>query len=252
MPGTRWDVMDNHIFRSALNGFNRQDVTEYIERTQREAAENTGRLEAEAEVLRQELDAARRALAECQAERDDLAGELPDLTERCQTARSNWEEQAAAAAALRTEVQQRDTAVRELMVENQKLHCRVQELEEETIAARREKERVTQLELEARERASAIIAQAEEQAKRIVDEAQAGSDAMLQQARSEADSIHEDALKQVEATVGSYKEMFAAFENSAAHVTAELRKMEVTATQLPLNFDHLRQGLETVLEQAQK
>ena len=31
--------MDNHIFRSAIGGFNRQDVTEYIERTQKQAEE---------------------------------------------------------------------------------------------------------------------------------------------------------------------------------------------------------------------
>ena len=31
--------MDNHIFRSALSGFNRQDVMEYIERTQKQAEE---------------------------------------------------------------------------------------------------------------------------------------------------------------------------------------------------------------------
>ena len=29
--------MDNHIFRGAALGFNRQDVMEYIERTQKEA-----------------------------------------------------------------------------------------------------------------------------------------------------------------------------------------------------------------------
>ena len=29
--------MDNHIFRSALSGFNRQDVMAYIERTQKQA-----------------------------------------------------------------------------------------------------------------------------------------------------------------------------------------------------------------------
>ena len=31
--------MDNHIFRSALSGFNRQDVMAYIERTQKQAEE---------------------------------------------------------------------------------------------------------------------------------------------------------------------------------------------------------------------
>ena len=36
--------MDNHIFRGAALGFNRQDVMEYIERTQKQAEENAARL----------------------------------------------------------------------------------------------------------------------------------------------------------------------------------------------------------------
>ena len=38
--------MDNHIFRSALSGFNRQDVMAYIERTQKQAEEAAAGLEA--------------------------------------------------------------------------------------------------------------------------------------------------------------------------------------------------------------
>lgn len=244
--------MDNHIFRSALNGFNRQDVMEYIERTQKEAAGNIEQLEAELQTVRQELNETRQQLEECENAKDAVSAELSEVSERCQTARTNWEEQAAAAAALRTEVQQRDTAVRELMAENQKLHGCVQELEDEVLACRRDKERVAQLELEAGERAAAIVARAEEEAKRLTEEARTESDAMLQSARNEAREVREAAFHQVEETAASYKAMFTAFETSAAHVTAELRKMEVTATQLPLNFDHLRQGLETVLEKAKK
>ena len=36
--------MDNHIFRSAALGFNRQDVMEYIEKTQKEAEANAASL----------------------------------------------------------------------------------------------------------------------------------------------------------------------------------------------------------------
>ena len=244
--------MDNHIFRSALSGFNRQDVMEYIERTQREAAENAERLENELQALRQELSEVRQAFENSESAKKAVRGELAEVSEKCETARANWEEQAAAAASLRSEVQQRDTAVRELMVENQKLHGRVQELEEEILAFRRDKERVTQLELEARERAAGIQSQAEEEAKRTGEEARLTAEAMLQKATSESADVREAALLQVEDTLASYKEMFSAFETAAAHVTAELRKMEVTATQLPLNFDHLRQGLENVLEKAQK
>ena len=244
--------MDNHIFRGALSGFNRQDVMEYIERTQKEAAENTERLENELQALRQELTEVRQALEDSESAKETISGELSEVTEKCQTARTNWEEQAAAAASLRSEVQQRDTAVRELMVENQKLHGRLQELEEEVLAFRRDKERVTQLELEARERAAGILARSEEEAKRTDEEARLTAEAMLQKAKSESADIREAALQQVEEALGSYKAMFTAFEAAAAHVTGELRKMEVTATQLPLNFDHLRQGLENVLEKVQK
>ena len=44
--------MDNHIFRSAALGFNRQDVMEYIEKVQREA-------EARINGLTAQLDEAR-------------------------------------------------------------------------------------------------------------------------------------------------------------------------------------------------
>mgnify|MGYP003315122021 CR=1 FL=1 len=39
--------MDNHIFRSAINGFNRHDVMGYIEKTQKAAAERAAALEAQ-------------------------------------------------------------------------------------------------------------------------------------------------------------------------------------------------------------
>ena len=43
--------MDNHIFRSAIGGFHRQDVMEYIERTQKQSEENTAWLESQVEQL---------------------------------------------------------------------------------------------------------------------------------------------------------------------------------------------------------
>ena len=43
--------MDNHIFRSALGGFNRQDVMEYIEKVQRLADERAASLEQQLEEI---------------------------------------------------------------------------------------------------------------------------------------------------------------------------------------------------------
>ena len=61
--------MDNHIFRSAIGGFNRQDVTEYIERTQKQAEEAAAALNKQLEDLRQAEGEARAALEERERKR---------------------------------------------------------------------------------------------------------------------------------------------------------------------------------------
>ena len=76
--------MDNHIFRSAIGGFHRQDVMEYIERTQKQSEENTAWLESQVEQLQKSEEEARSALQACQQERDQLAAELKEMTS-CQT-----------------------------------------------------------------------------------------------------------------------------------------------------------------------
>ena len=56
--------MDNHIFRSAALGFNRQDVMEYIEKTQKE-------VESAAADLSRRLDEALEELAGLRRELED-------------------------------------------------------------------------------------------------------------------------------------------------------------------------------------
>ena len=86
--------MDNHIFRGAALGFNRQDVMEYIERTQKQAEENAARLEAQAEDLRKSGEESRQALEDLTGEKEALARQLEDMTQSCEQAKSNWESQA--------------------------------------------------------------------------------------------------------------------------------------------------------------
>ena len=68
--------MDNHIFRSAIGGFNRQDVMEYIERTQKQSEESIAWLESQTAQLQASEEEAQNALRECTQERDRLAAEL--------------------------------------------------------------------------------------------------------------------------------------------------------------------------------
>ena len=133
--------MDNHIFRGAALGFNRQDVMEYIERTQKQAEENAARLEAQAEDLRKSGEESRQALEDLTGEKEALARQLEDMTQSCEQAKSNWESQAKAREALRQDLKERDNTIRELTEENQRLFYQVQELEGRLDSQRREKER---------------------------------------------------------------------------------------------------------------
>ena len=163
--------MDNHIFRSAIGGFNRQDVTEYIERTQKQAEEAAAALNKQLEDLRQAEGEARAALEERTREKAELEKRLEEMTDSCNNAKSNWESQAQAKEALRRDVAQRDGTIRDMTEENQRLFRQVQTLEEEVQELRREKERIAQLELDAHRRSDEIVLDAAGQAELITSQA---------------------------------------------------------------------------------
>ena len=266
--------MDNHIFRSALSGFNRQDVMTYIEKTQKEASEQIAALEAQAAELREKGEANRQALEACTVEREDLARQLEDMTLRYNHAKNNWDAQSAAKESFRADVAQRDETIRDLTGENQKLFHRVQELEEQVAAFRQEKEKIAQLELEARDRSAAAVAQAQEQARNterlageeaqailtqakeeasaVMAQAEDRAETIITQAQGKAAAIRSDMEEQVESTVSQYKALFSSFDTIAAHVANELRKMDVTVAQLPISFNHLRDSLEDLLKKAKE
>lgn len=266
--------MDNHIFRSALSGFNRQDVMTYIEKTQKEAAEQIAALEAQVSELQEREGATRQALEACTAERDDLSRQLEDMTLRYSHAKNNWDAQAAAKESFRGDVAQRDETIRDLTGENQKLFHRVQELEEQVAAFRQEKEKVAQLELEARDRSAAVIAQAQEQAqdtrrqageeaRAALEEAQGKAAALVSQAENQAsdivsqaqaraEAIRRESREHMEEAANQSKALFTSFDAIASHVSGELRKMDVTAAQLPISLNHLRDSLDALLEKAKE
>ena len=113
--------MENTIFRSALGGFNRQDVMAYIEKAQKEAAETAQRLEEENETLRREGEELRQSLEALTQERDQLSGQTAELTEQCAGLRSALEAETAAREAARKDAEDRAGAVRSLEEENRQL-----------------------------------------------------------------------------------------------------------------------------------
>ncbi len=244
--------MENHIFRGALGGFNRQDVTAYIERTQAESAARVEALETQIKTLEETAAAAQASLETAQAERAELERQLTDMTLRYNHAKNNWDAQAAAKESFRADVVQRDATVKELTGENQRLFHRVEDLEKQVAAFRQEKERVAQLELEARQRAAAVTSQADSQAAQTAARAKGEAQAIVAEAQAQAQVLLRETEEQVQGTVDQYAALFDSFDTIAGHITNELRKMDVTVSQLPLNFNHLRDSLQALLERARE
>ena len=247
--------MDNHIFRSALRGFNRQDVMEYIERTQRQAGEAAASLEAQVEELRQRGDQTCQELDERTAERDELQKQLEEMTLRCNHAKHNWDAQAQAKESFRREVSDRDASIRELQEENRRLARQVEELMGQMDSLRRQKEQLAQLELDAHQRAGETLADAENQAQSTVAQAQSQADGILAQAQSQAEAmlaqsktqaesvaaqaearskrLLRETAEQVKGAAAQYEELFQAFQSASGgfgklkeHLTALQKQAE--------------------------
>lgn len=253
--------MDNHIFRNALNGFNRQDVTAYIEKSQKEAAERAAQLEKEIEDLYKTLAEVKDSLDSSLEERAVLDEQLEEHKTYLEEAQQSIEDISAEKLFCESQIRECDEALRVVRSERDDLARRVSDMEGQVEAARREKESVAQLELEARKRAESIIEDANRQAEELLSQARAQAQSLiasaneqaqntLEQACERAQGIRADMEAQVERTAKEYNNLFASFETVASHVSGELRKMDVAVSQLPINFNHLKDGLEKVLELA--
>ena len=222
--------MDNHIFRSSLNGFNRQDVAAYIEKSQREAAERMAELEAQMNQLRKSEEELRSALDKSTQERDELQEQIASME-------------------------------REHEKNKLDMTARIQKMQDEVAAAHKEKESVAQLELEARKRAEDLLEETRVQAEELLAQARSQAQALLSTANEKAEStidtayqcaeeIRADMEKQVRRTGAEVDELVSSVETIVSHVTAELRKMDVAVAQLPINFNHLKDGMKNVIELA--
>lgn len=230
--------MDNHIFRSAIGGFNRQDVMEYIERVQKRAEEEASALEAQTEELRRANEGLEQQLEERTRERDGLEQQLEEMTLRCNHARNNWDAQAQAKESFRRDVAQRDEKIRGLNEENQRLLRQVEALEQQMDSFRRQKEQLAQLELEARQRSGDVLAQAEAQAQEALAQARAEAEAIVSRANAQAESAVSQAQAQAESTVARANSQA---EETIAQAEAQA---EATATRANARADMLLRETE--------
>ena len=220
--------MDNHIFRSSLGGFHRQDVIDYIEKSQKEAADAIAELEEKLDAVsarKQELDA---LLESMETESAELKDQISQLTEQCAREKTSGEVLAEELSAYKAAAA------------------------EQAAAYSRDKERVAQLELEARQRAAEVVAQAQAKADEMIAQAEERAQAIREEANKRALATLDQAEGQVAEAVRRCNELTASFSSIASHVASELHRMDVTASQLPISFNHLKGGLQEILEKAQE
>ncbi|MDE7262344.1 MAG: hypothetical protein K2N78_09875 [Oscillospiraceae bacterium] len=232
--------MDNHIFRSAALGFNRQDVMDYIEKVQKEAETKTTGLEAQLDAARQEGDASRQALEDCMQKLTRLNAELAELKER-------YAAETDARGTAELESDQQRSRLQALESENRRLTARTQELESQMESLRRDKERLTQLELDARRRADELMARAQTQADDLLSEAAARGADIQTQAQAHADTLMTETRRQIAYSVEKCEDLLRSYEIVASHISSELQKMDATVSQLPAGLNHLKQGLAELI-----
>lgn len=248
--------MDNHIFRGAALGFNRQDVMEYIEKTQREGEAAAAALTEELNAARQELEDLRRQLEDGAAQREDLSAQLEESGRNC-------DEERAAREALEQETALQGEAIRSLTEERDRLAGEAAELRRQSEDVRREKEKLAQLELDAHRRADELMDQTREEAQNVLADAQSRAEGLLRaaevqaagtvaQAEARRDALLAETQEQIEGSARKCGELFDACERISAHIASELRKLDVANAQLPIGLGSLKTGLAELKDKAKE
>ena len=120
------------------------------------------------------------------------------MTLRYNHAKNNWDAQSEAKDSFRRDVAQRDETVRELTGENQRLFRQVQDLESQMDALRREKEKLTQLELDAHRRSDEVLSNAQAEAQALLEQAEAQARRTEEAARARAQALLGDPVSQIQ------------------------------------------------------
>ena len=257
--------MDNHIFRSAAWGFNRQDVMEYIERTQKEAEATANALSGQLDGVYAELADLRRQLEECTAREDELSKELEEsrqLYEREKTEREELVETS----------RQQEGSIRTLTEERDRLAEQLEDFAAKHEGVRRDKEKLTQMELDARSRvedlleqahaeAESILAQAKDEAERTcaaaeseaaetMERAESESEALLAAARSESGALLDQTRRKIEDSVRECGELLDACEKISVSIAGELGRLNTVNGRLPGYLTDLKAGLGILRDKA--
>ena len=201
--------MENTTFKNSLfGGFNRQDVIDYIESASRKSSESIAALEADCSSLRDEISA-------LQEERDTLAARVQALEEELASMTAERDELACSLGEAKSLGESFSAGLEEanasLSAANEELAVLRPQAEEYA----KVKDHISGLELDAKRRADEIE----------------GS------TRTRLTAFLGDVQQQ-------YNSLVTAVNTASTHASTELRKLEVTLSQLPLAFDAGKAELE--------
>ncbi len=198
-----------HTFKSSLfGGFNRSDVTRYIEKTALESNQRIDALEKENDGLCRENSDLRSALESVTAARDRLSDSYADLIKQNRSAEASL----ADAQAQLADALEKIAALEGEKAELQSAVTQLQKVSDEYAAV---KAHISDIELEARQRASEL-----------------------------EDRTHRQLSELLDSCRRRCEEITSALNTSCAGVSGELQKLDVSVAQLPAAFDALHAGLE--------
>lgn len=150
-------------FRSALGGFNRQDVQRYLEQT-------TADHKKEVAALQKQLDQAREREAELEAELSGLESERDSATASEAQIRASLEDSTRTLTKLRGDLSQAESKLAVARKELERLQARVGELEPMAESYAQLKDRVATVELDAHRKAEDTMEEARQEAARLREE----------------------------------------------------------------------------------
>ena len=219
--------------------------------------------EAAAADLSRRLDEALEELAGLRRELEDRTDKTERLSGELAESREQYEQEKARREELAGENARQGETVRTLTAERDRLAGQVERLEDQSESLRQEKEKLAQLELGAHRRADELLAQTREEAGLRLSEAQSRAEDLLNaasaqasdtvaQAQARREELLREAEEQIERSVRQCGELFETCERITAHITGELRKLDVANAQLPIGLGSLKSGLAELRDQARE
>ena len=206
--------MASNTFKSVtFGGFDKQDVIRYIENSAKEHKDELTRLQNETNALRQDNNALNAQNAELAAKCEQLEARVKALEASSQEQQRAYTQLQQTSAAQAAELE----PLRSTAADLEALKAEAHSFRSEAESYRQFRNRIGDIECDARKRAAAL----------------------------EEETLS-SMLNMVAEFNTKYKELSTAFDVTSSYVSSELRKIDVILTQLPRALDQLGNELNTL------